>query len=64
MVPDHGPTFAASGVVIGTAIPMNFETVLLPEFAVQTDPELSTATPTGALSDPYPLAGPELEATP
>ena len=36
---------------------MNFDSILLPEFAVQTAPELSTATPMGALSNPNPPAG-------
>ena len=52
-----GPTFAASGVITGTAIPMNFETELLPELVVHTDPEASTATPVGAFSDPKPVIG-------
>src|SRR5665213_2988003 len=30
-------------------MPMNFDTVLSPELAVQTDPEESTATPAGVL---------------
>jgi hypothetical protein len=48
---------AASGVVTGAARPMNFETVLLPEFAVHTEPEESTATPVGLVSDPKPAVG-------
>jgi hypothetical protein len=53
----YGPTLAVSGVVTGTARPMNFETVLLPEFAVHTEPEASTATPAGLLSEPKPAIG-------
>src|ERR1700679_2181626 len=36
---------------------MNCDTVLLPEFTVQTSPEESTATPTGVFSEPNPATG-------
>ena len=45
------------GVETGAARPMNWETVLLPELAVQTQPEGSTATPSGALREPNPAVG-------
>ena len=57
LYPGYGPTLTASGVAMGTARPMNFETVLLPEFAVQTQPEASTATPVGLLREPKPVSG-------
>jgi hypothetical protein len=54
---NYGPAIAASGVVTGAARPMNFETVLLPEFVVHTEPEESTATPAGLESEPKPATG-------
>jgi hypothetical protein len=48
---------ATSGVTVGAASPINFVTVFVPEFVVQTDPEASVATPTGVPSEPYPVTG-------
>lgn len=54
---NYGPTVAAIGVVTGAARPMNFETVLLPELVVHTEPDESTATAMGPLSEPKPVIG-------
>ncbi len=49
---DYGPTLAASGVVTGVTRPMNSETVLSPELAVQTSPDGSAAIPMAAFNEP------------
>jgi hypothetical protein len=57
MNPIYGPTLAASGVTAGVVRPTKQLTLLSPEFAVQTLPEGSTATPIGALREPKPVEG-------